>query len=107
MSQMLMAIFVAYLKSDIAYGKKFRRDLKMVVILKMSKYNAQLQNDNRNKKIIPNYARKNFHGDDVIDDVTEWPQISHSIFLYGWKNNIFRYNWRTNKDIIFKLSVQI
>ena len=28
-----------------------------------------------------------------------------SLFLYGWKNNIFRDNPRTNKDIIFKLSI--
>ena len=34
MSQMLMAIFVAYSTS----GKKFRRELKMAAILKMSKY---------------------------------------------------------------------
>ena len=58
MSQMLMAIFVAYSNSGITSGKKFRCDLKMAAILKMSKYYTQLQIDNRNKMIIPNYARK-------------------------------------------------
>ena len=48
---------------------------------------------------------KYFHSDDVIDDVTEWAQSYFSIFLYEWKNNIFHDNGRTNKDIIFKLSV--
>ena len=38
MSQMLMAIFVTYSHSGITSGKKFRRDLKMAAILKMSKY---------------------------------------------------------------------
>ena len=59
MSQMLMAIFVAYANFGITSGKKFRRDLKMAAILKMSKYYTQLQIDNRHKKIILNYARKN------------------------------------------------
>ena len=48
-----------------------------------------------------------FHVDDVIDDVTECTQSRFSIFLYEWKINIFRDNWRTNKDIIFKLSVHM
>ena len=38
MSQMLMAIFVAYLTSGVTSGKKFRRELKMTAILKMTKY---------------------------------------------------------------------
>ena len=29
-----------------------------------------------------------FHGDDVIDDVTGWPQIRPFIFLYKWNKNI-------------------
>ena len=48
--------------------------------------------------------KKYFHGDDVIYDVTERPQSRFSIFLYEWKNNIFHDNWRTYKDIIFKLN---
>ena len=58
MSQMLMAIFVAYSTSGVTSGKKFRRELKMAAILKMSKYSIQLQFDIRNEKIVPNYARK-------------------------------------------------
>ena len=38
MSKMLMAIFVAYSTSGVTSGKKFRRELKMAAILKMSKY---------------------------------------------------------------------
>ena len=49
--------------------------------------------------------KKYFHGDDVIGNVTERPQSRFSIFLYEWKNNIFHDNWRTLKDIIFKLNV--
>ena len=44
------------------------------------KHNFQL--DLEYEKIFPNYTRKTiFHGDDVIDDVTEWLQIRSSIFL--------------------------
>ena len=50
---------------------------------------------------------KYFQGDDVIDDVTEWPQSRFSIFFYEWKNKIFRDNWRTNIDMIIKLSVHM
>ena len=35
---MIMAIFVAYSTSGDTSGKKFRRELKMAAILKMSKY---------------------------------------------------------------------
>ena len=38
MSQVRMAIFVAYSNSGVTSGKKIRRDLKMAAILKMSKY---------------------------------------------------------------------
>ena len=38
MSQILMAIFVAYSISGVTSGKKCRRELKMAAILKMSKY---------------------------------------------------------------------
>ena len=36
--------------------------------------------------------KKYFHDDDVIDDVTGWPQSRPSIFLYKWNNNIFHDN---------------
>ena len=43
----------------------------MAAILKMSKYQTQLQFDIKYEKIVPNYDRKSiFHGDDVIDDAT-------------------------------------
>ena len=38
MSQMLMALFVAYSNFGVTSGKKFRQKLKMAAILKMSKY---------------------------------------------------------------------
>ena len=38
MSQMLMAIVVAYSTFGVISGKKFRRELKMAAILKISKY---------------------------------------------------------------------
>ena len=60
MSQMLMAIFIAYSTSGVTSGKKISRDLKMAAILKMSKYLTQLQFDIRNEKITQNYAKKIF-----------------------------------------------
>ena len=49
----------------------------MAAILKILKYYRQLQFDLRYEAIFLNYPPKSiFHGDDVIDDVTEWPQIS-------------------------------
>ena len=40
----------------------------MAAILKILKYYTQLQSDLRYEKIVPNYAKKVFYGDDVIDD---------------------------------------
>ena len=60
MLQMLMAIFLAYSNSGVTSNKKFRCDLKMTAILKMSKYQTQLQFDIRNEKMIVNYAKKIF-----------------------------------------------
>ena len=51
--------------------------------------------------------KKYFHDDDVIDDVTGWPQSRLSIFLYKWNNNIFHDNLTTSKDIIIKLPVHM
>ena len=90
LSDMLMAIFLVYSPSGITSGKKVCRELKMAAILKILKYKTQLQFDLRYKNIVPNYAKKKyFHDDDVIDDVTGWPQSRPSIFLYIWNNNIF------------------
>ena len=49
--------------------------------------------------------QKYFRGDDVIHDVTGWPQICPPIFFYIWKMNISHNNWRTSKDIIIKHDV--
>ena len=76
MSEMLMAIFLVYSIS----GKKVCRELKTAAILKILKYQTQLQFDLRYEKIVSNYAKKVFYGDDVIDDITGWP---HSFSLYS------------------------
>ena len=62
--------------------------------------------DIRYEKIVPNYAKKVFHDDDVIDGVTGWPQSRPFIFLYKWNNNVFHDNLKTSRDIIIKLPVQ-
>ena len=81
-----MAIFLVYITSGITYGKKVCRELKIVAVLKNLKYLTQLQFDLRYEKILPNYAKKYFHEDDVIDDVTGWFQSRPSISLYKWNN---------------------
>ena len=64
--------------------------LKVATILKILKYQTQLQFDYRYEKSFPNYARKMyFHDDAVIDDVTGWSKRWLSIFLYKWYNNTF------------------
>ena len=60
------------------FRKKVCRELKKAAILK---YQTQLQFDLRYEKIVPHYAKKSFfYGDDVINDVTGWPQ---SFSLYS------------------------
>ena len=81
MSQMLMAIFVAYSISGITSDKKILCDLKMAVILEKAKYKTQLQFDRRNEKLC---KKKYFYCDDVIDDVTHRPQSRFSIILNEW-----------------------
>ena len=62
------------------------------------KYYTQVQFDLRYVKIVPNYAKKSiFHDDDVIDDLTGWPQSRPTIFLYKWNNNIFHDNVKPAK----------
>ena len=53
-----MAIFLVYSTSGITSDKKVCRELKMVAILKILKYETQLQFDLRYEKIVPNYAKK-------------------------------------------------
>ena len=56
MSEILMAIFLLYSAFGITSRKKGCRELKMAAILKILKYQAQLQFDLRYGKIVPNYA---------------------------------------------------
>ena len=77
----------------------------MAAILNFFEYYTQLQFELRCEKIVPNYAKNIFHDDDVIDDVTEWPQGWPSIILYKWNNNIF-HDKKTSKDIIIKRPLQ-
>ena len=85
---MLMAIILVYSTSGKTSGKKVCRELKMAAILNFFKYWTQLQYDLRYENIVPNYAKNFFREDDVIDDVTGWPQSRPSILLYKL-NNIF------------------
>ena len=77
MSEMIMAIYLVYSTSGITSGKKRFVGLEMAAILKILKYQTQLQFDFRYEKIVPNYAQnKVFYGDDVIDDVTGSLKVS-------------------------------
>ena len=74
MSEMLMAIFLVYSTSGITSSKKVCRKLKMGAILKIwnIKHSFHLTSDmKRSSQIMP---QNDFHGDDVIDDVTGWAQ---------------------------------
>ena len=55
-----MAIFLVYSTCGITSGKKVCRELKMAAILKIMKYQTQLQFDLRYGKIVPNNAQKSF-----------------------------------------------
>ena len=66
MSEMLMAIFLVYSTSVITSGKNFYRDFEM---LNTASILHQIW------KGRPKLCQKSiFHDDDVIDDVTGWPQ---------------------------------
>ena len=80
MSEMLMAIFLVYSTYGKTSSKKVCHELKMAAILKILKYLTQLQSALTYDKIVPNYVKKVFYGDDVIDDITGWPQ---SFSLYS------------------------
>ena len=86
MSEMLMTIFLVYSTSGITSSKKVCRELKKAAILKILKYQTQLQFDLRYEKIVSNYAKKKyFHDDDVIDDVTGGLKVGP---LYSFINEI-------------------
>ena len=100
MSKMLMAIFLVYSTSDITSGKKVYRELKMAAILNFLNIKRSFNLNSDMKRLSQIMPKKNFHDDDIIDDVTGWPQSWPSIFLYKWNNNIFHDNLKTSKDII-------
>ena len=74
MSEILMAILLVYSTSRISHGQKVCRKLKMVAILKIFKYLILLQFRLRYEKIVQNYAKNIFQGDDVIGYVIGWPE---------------------------------
>ena len=80
----------------------------MATILQMSKYKTQLQFDISNEKIIPNYARKNIF---IVMTSSMTSQSDLKVVsLYSFINDkitFFHDNWRTTKDIIFKLSAHM
>ena len=55
-----MAILLVYSTSRITSGKKVCRELKMAAILKILKYQTQLQFDLKYEKIVTNYAKNVF-----------------------------------------------
>ena len=74
MSEMLMAIFLVYSASGITSGKKKFVGLKWRPFWKFwnIKHSFNFTSDmKRSSQIMP---KKVFYGDDVIDDVTCWPQ---------------------------------
>ena len=88
--EMLMAIFWVYSISDITSGKKFFARSKWWPFWKCwnIKHSFNLTSDMKTSSQI---MLKNIcHNDDVIDDVTGWPQSRPSdTILYKWSNNIF------------------
>ena len=80
------AHLLVYSTSGITSVEKVCRELKMAAILKILKYQTQLQFDLRYEKVVPNYAMKSiFHDDDVTDDVTGWLKVGP---LYSFINEI-------------------
>ena len=52
--------------------------------------------------------KKYFHDDDVIDDVTGWPQIPPSIYSFLYEiTTFFMITKKSSKDIIIKLPVHV
>ena len=91
-----MVIFLVCSTSGITSGKKFvaQNDGNF----ENFEISIQLQFHLRYEKIVPNYAKESiFHDDDVIDDVTGWPQSRPSIFLYKLNNSIFHDNKKRAK----------
>ena len=91
-SEMLMAICLVYSTSGTATGKKVCRELKMAAILKMLNIKHRFNLTSYMKRSSQIMPKSFFHDDDVIHDVTRWPQSRPSIFLHKWNNNIFHDN---------------
>ena len=74
MSEMLMAIFLVYSTSDIISGKKCVASSKWRPFWKFwnIKHSFNLTSDMKRSSQI--MTKKYFYDDDVIDDVTGWPQ---------------------------------
>ena len=81
MSEMLMAIFLVYSTSDITSGKKVCHELKMAAILKILKYQSQLQFDLRYEKVITNYAKKSFFTV-ITSSMTSQGGLKVSIYIH-------------------------
>ena len=82
MLEMLKAIFLVYSTSGITSGKKVCRELKMAAFLKIWNIKHSFNLTSGMKRSSQIMQKKYFHYDDVIDDVTGWPQSQPSIFLY-------------------------
>ena len=91
-SDMLMAIFLVYSPSSITTGKKVYREPKRRPFWKFWSIKHSFNSTSNMKRSSKIMQKKHFHDDDVIDDVTGWPQSRHSIFLYIWHNYIFHDN---------------
>ena len=82
MWETLVAIFLAYSTSGVTSVKKVCSIVEMAAILKMPTYYAQVQLGYQIWKDHHKICKKSiFGGDDVIDDVTGWPQSNPCIPL--------------------------
>ena len=98
-----MAMFVAYSNSVVTSGKKISSRPQMGGHFEDVKILNTASIWQQKWKSHPKLCKKKYvHGDDVIDDVTEWPPIP-----LWMKNNIFRDNWRTIKDIVFTICLHM
>ena len=96
---MLMAICLVYSTFGITSDKKVFRELKIVALLNILKYQTQIQFDLRYEKIVPNYAKKYFHESDISPSIFELERRSIAQNVgnaHGYPSGPFnfRYNFR-------------
>ena len=93
-SEMLMATFLVYSTSGITSGKKSLSRAQNESRFEFVFWNIKHSfNWPEIWKDHPKLCQKGiFHDDDIIDDVTGWPKIRPSIFLYKGNNSIFHIN---------------